>query len=130
MTSNTASFKKQFAAVIKRAGDKADSLVRKVVLDLGNSLIMRSPVDTGRFRSNWQLGVVNVNGDTSSAPGSDAHGRMAMMLQGWTANQTIYITNSLPYAQRLEYGWSKQAPQGMVRLTVADYTKMLREAAS
>ncbi|NBT33816.1 MAG: hypothetical protein EBT13_18445 [Rhodobacteraceae bacterium] len=32
----------------------------------------------------------------------------------------IYIQNNLPYANRLENGWSGQAPQGMVALTVAE----------
>ena len=32
----------------------------------------------------------------------------------------IYIQNNLPYANRLENGWSNQAPAGMVALTIAE----------
>jgi hypothetical protein len=34
---------------------------------------------------------------------------------GWPV---IYLQNSLPYALRLENGWSKQAPGGVLALTV------------
>jgi hypothetical protein len=34
---------------------------RKVCLDLHKSLVMKSPVDTGRFRANWQVGVGAIN---------------------------------------------------------------------
>lgn len=32
----------------------------------------------------------------------------------------IYITNGAPYAQRIENGWSDQAPIGMVRISVLE----------
>lgn len=33
---------------------------------------------------------------------------------------TIEIANRLPYAERVEYGWSTQAPNGMLRLAILD----------
>jgi hypothetical protein len=39
------------------------------------------------------------------------------------SGQKIFLTNALPYAIRLENGWSKtQAPQGMVKLSLAEIT--------
>ena len=35
----------------------------------------------------------------------------------------IYIQNNLDYALKLEYGASKQAPQGMVRINVERFAK-------
>ncbi len=32
--------------------------------------------------------------------------------------QPIWITNNMPYALRLEQGWSQQAPTGMVAITI------------
>lgn len=40
----------------------------------------------------------------------------------------VYLTNSLPYAQRLEHGWSKQAPRGMVRLSAIEFKRFVRQA--
>ena len=42
---------------------------------------------------------------------------------------TIYLVNNLPYAVRLEYGWSKQAPAGMVRITAAEFQSIVDDAA-
>lgn len=111
-----------------RAGDKAEMVVRKTALELQSGMIERSPVDTGRFKSNWACGVGAVNTDTSAAPGTDAEGRARTVLEGWKPGQTIFLTNSLPYAARLERGWSKQAPSGMVRLTVQAYAQALKAA--
>ena len=37
--------------------------------------------------------------------------------------------NNAPYAQRIENGWSRQAPQGLVGLTVVMFQQIVREAA-
>lgn len=41
---------------------------------------------------------------------------------------TIWVRNRLPYAYRVEYGWSQQAPQGMMRTSVQKYKTFLDEA--
>jgi hypothetical protein len=35
-----------------------------------------------------------------------------------------YLTNNLPYIERLEYGWSKQAPGGMVRKNMQNFNRL------
>lgn len=115
----------------ERAGDKAALVVRRAALELQSGMIEKSPVDTGRFRSNFQCGIGAMNTDTSAAPeksGSSALGRTETTLQGWKPGQTIWLTNSLPYAARIERGWSQQAPTGVVRLTVQDYRQALARA--
>lgn len=116
----------------KRAGDKADLLVRKVAMDLGGQMIEKSPVDTGRFKNNWQTSLGGLNKSTSAgadASASQAVGALHAAVGAWNPGQTIFISNSLPYAQRLEMGWSKQAPAGIVRLTVQNYAEAVRKAA-
>ncbi len=39
------------------------------------------------------------------------------------------ISNDLPYAQRVENGWSTQSPNGMMRLGIADFPQLLEQAA-
>lgn len=125
---NNDEFRRDFGAMLARAGEKADLVVKKTALELQSSMISMSPVDTGRFKGNWQAGIGGVNPAIDSPPNSDAVGRTAVTLDGWKAGQTIYLTNSLPYAKRLEHGWSKQAPAGMVRLTVQNYARALAKA--
>ncbi len=127
---SNAVFRANFAKLLAKAGDKADMVVRRTALELQSMMIERAPVDTGRFKGNFQAGVGAANTDTSAAPGSDAKGRTATTLQGWKPGQTIFLTNSLVYARRLENGWSKQAPSGFVRLTVQNYSRALAKAVS
>lgn len=85
----------------------------------------------GRFRANWQYGEGAINTDTSQPPdasGNGSIGRIKVGLDGWTPGQTIFITNSLPYSLALEYGHSKQAPGGFVRITVADFQNFVTQA--
>ncbi len=37
------------------------------------------------------------------------------------------ITNSQPYAERVEYGWSTQAPEGMLRRSIAEFPSILEQ---
>lgn len=37
------------------------------------------------------------------------------------------ISNNQPYATRVEYGWSSQAPNGMMRRAVLEYPKLLND---
>jgi hypothetical protein len=39
------------------------------------------------------------------------------------------VYNTVPYATRLEYGWSRQAPQGMARRALMEFPQMLKDAA-
>lgn len=130
---SNAAFRRDFAALLAKAGDKAALVVRKTALELQSGMVEKSPVDSGRFRSNWQCGVGVVNTATDAAAektGTGAIGRTQAVLQGWRVGQTITLSNSLPYARRLEFGWSEQAPGGMVRLTVQNYSAALAKAVA
>lgn len=130
---SNAAFKRRFAAVLARVGDKAELVTRKTALELFSSMVQKSPVDTGRFRGNWQCGFGSINTSTASGEdksGAGAIGRANVVLNGFRAGQTIYLTNSMAYSRRLEYGWSKQAPGGMVRITIREYSGYLRKVAN
>lgn len=140
------SFARDLALLCQRAGDKAELVVRKTALDLYGQMIERSPVGNpdlwkspapegytgGRFKNNWQVGVGVLNDDTSrepSAQGGGALGAFDAAIRTWKPGQTIWMTNSMPYAKKLEYGHSKQAPGGMVRLAVQNYSQAIKKAA-
>lgn len=87
----------------------------------------------GRFKSNWLAAtgpaMNTATPETTDPSGSATRAAIQQKLEGWKPGQTIWVTNSLPYAQRLEYGWSKQAPGGMVRLSVQNYSQAIKKAA-
>jgi hypothetical protein len=122
-------FALDIANFARKARINIDVAHRKICLDLLSSLIKKSPVDTGRFRGNWQVGYMRINGATDSPDdknGGAAIGRGLSVLSSISVGGVVYLTNSLPYAIRLEYGWSKQAPNGMVRLTLIEHQSNLR----
>jgi len=76
----------------------------------------------GHARKNWQVTL----GASSSRelPGVDKAGSQAIssglnVITGIKTPTIAYIGNPLPYMERLENGWSKQAPRGMVAQAVA-----------
>jgi hypothetical protein len=94
-------------------------------------VVMRSPVDTGRFRGNWQMGIdeqpvgeLDALDKTGSTTVSEAENIAARAKIG----DDMYIVNNLPYADRLENGWSQQAPAGIVALTVAEWPGIVADA--
>jgi hypothetical protein len=85
----------------------------------------------GRFKNNWQtnLGAIDFRDNAPpNANGTGSRDRARDVLRSFRAGHTIFMTNSLPYAQRIETGWSSQAPRGVVRLTVIAYANALRQA--
>ena len=143
---------KQFAldisAFVKRAKSNMNQVVRKIVLDLGTRIVMRSPVGDaqfwknpppknylgGRFRSNWLYGETVMPQGTLLSIDPKGNATVVRILAGIkpdAAGKIHWLTNNLPYAQRLEYGWSKrQAPAGMVAITVVEYQSIVRNAAA
>lgn len=118
----------EFAALAK---DNTQQVVRKVAGDVLAKTVLRSPVDTGRFRANWVTTYGNPSYRTTAA--TDRSGQASILkgqgtIRRTPAGETIYILNSLPYAIPLEYGHSKQAPAGMVRLTVAEFQTFVDNA--
>lgn len=125
-------FATQIRNFANRTVEKNDQVVRKVALDLFSRIVLRSPVDTGRFRGNWQITLgapaegVLAQEDKS---GGTVLGRVRAALGSPVGATVIYLTNNLPYARRLEYGWSQQAPNGMVRITLQEFAQVLGAAA-
>lgn len=89
--------------------------VRTIALAMLQEIVLRSPVDTGRFRNNNIVSVVSpVYASTveTDASGAGTISRGAAAMSGLEPYTTVFIQNNLPYAQRLEDGHSKQAPPG------------------
>jgi hypothetical protein len=122
-------FELQLRRFAEKAGARADAAVRGVVLEFGARLIARSPVDTGRFRSNWFYGLNEADRTATQDTGQKAvQGLARMPVQA--GGQVHYLTNNLPYAWKLETGWSKQAPLGMVGITVVEFQGIVDDAAT
>lgn len=113
------------AAVLRKYSDRSDKFVRALALTGMTRLIEKTPVDTGRAKNNWNL--AKGAPDTDNLPagdypqtGSVALAQAAGEAGKLVAGDTLYMTNGLEYIPPLEDGHSKQAPAGMIGLTVAE----------
>lgn len=118
-------------AYTRKTDEDLNVMVRKIVFGVYYNIVIGSPVDTGRFVGNWQIGLGVVPSSQLAVLNKDrshqsAVGRAA--LEKAKAGGIIYIANNLPYALPLEYGHSQQAPQGMVRMTLANINTIVSGA--
>lgn len=127
------SFALDVSKFVEKAKKNPEKVMRQVSIKLFSAIIKASPVDTGRFRMNWMA-----SGGTPASRVTDATDKSGNIATG---NATSFVlkaadwreftlTNSLPYAQRLEYGWSQQAPQGMVRANISRFQQLINEEAN
>lgn len=104
----------------------------RVVTILANNLLQLTPVDTGLARSNYFVSVDNPSEELTDKTDGQIKGlERAVQAKRF---KIIWISNNLPYIERLDQGWSSQAPNGFVeqalRMTttqVQDITKGLLE---
>ncbi|MGY3038534.1 hypothetical protein ACVWWQ_000121 [Rhodanobacter sp. TND4EL1] len=86
----------------------------------------------GRLRANWNVSLAAPDTSTTDAvdkTGTATIGVGADVLANADGKQDIYITNNLPYAVSIEYGHSKkQAPAGMVRVSIAEFSQYIDKA--
>lgn len=113
--------------------DRADKLVRAVSLEAHGRLIRRTPVRTGRARGNWNVGIDKIERDVDENA-QDKSGRAALargqatILVDVEAGDRVFLTNALDYVRYLNQGSSKQAPEGMTAITVAEMRPLISRA--
>jgi hypothetical protein len=138
-----------FAKAVKvwsdKTGESVDDIVTATATDLARRVIQRTPVGEpslwksppppgytgGQAKGNWfaTLGApssaVGAPKDKTGAATIDQAAKVAINAAG----NIFYLVNNLPYIRRLEYeGWSSQAPQGMVRITVTEFNQSIKKA--
>jgi serine protease inhibitor len=116
---------------IEETEEKIDDCLQTIVLKLGENVVTLSPVDTGRFKGNWQLSIDTTTSASLLREDPDGYlalADMARTANSFTAGQVAYIQNHVLYGYDLEYGSSKQAPDGMLRITAARFVRIVNEA--
>lgn len=107
--------------------DELRTVIRQIALEATRRIVLRTPVKDGGARGNWQVAIGGAGGDTLERldpSGGAAVSAAAGALAAYAAVEgfpVIAIYNNLPYINRLETGYSDQAPAGMVAVTVAEF---------
>lgn len=139
------SFALDISAFAAKAKKNPEIVIRQVSIKLFRAIILGSPVDTGRFRMNWQ--AAGSSPETGTVAGVDKTGstsinKMASVIVGLKDWSEFTLANNLPYANVIEYGgypgegpnttggYSKQAPSGVVRVNVKRFNTLLAEEAA
>lgn len=95
--------------------------VRRVASMILQTIVMATPVDTGRSRANWRvsIGAPALNTIESTDPsGSSTISEGLSIINRLVSDTPIYITNNLPYIVPLNQGHSAQAPAGFVETAI------------
>jgi hypothetical protein len=118
------SFAEQMAQAQIVVREDMNRVMRHAIEEAGRRLIERSPVDTGRFRSNWRYGLTTPDLFANKVTNEwFVHNldEMPKDLLGFRH----FITNALPYGPALERGSSAQAPQGFAGLTAVEWPNIV-----
>lgn len=94
------------------------TVVVKIALDLHSKVSFRTPVDTGRARASWDV----KEGSPSEfvPPPGNYGGPKPVGAGGLKGEEVIFVTSAVHYVEFLENGSSKQAPAGMVDISIAE----------
>lgn len=106
------------------------------------AVVMATPVDKGRARSNWIVQMdapartaidAYVPGDKGSTAGPNsasaiAQGQAVIARYDGDRNSGIAISNNLPYINALNSGSSRQAPAGFIQKAVQAAVRQVRGA--
>lgn len=99
-------------------------IVKGTILATCSRIVKRTPVDTGRLRANWQASInTEASGELSKTDksGGSVINEASNKLASLQVMKDVYmLSNNLPYAGRIENGYSGQAPAGMMRISVAE----------
>ena len=118
---SVASFNADLKKFAKATDLELETVVRKVAFDVYKGITQKTPVDTGRAKANWNIGLGAIDSRITKNTTFQAN-----LPPKGAGKRPIYITNNLPYIGRLENGYSKQAPKGMVRLTMLTVQRSIR----
>ena len=104
-------------------------IAQKLAMEALNRVVMKSPVDTGRFRGNWTVAVGKQDLSTTTEvdpTGAKTIAKGSQIILGQNGPAVIWLSNNLPYAEALENGHSQQAPAGIVAVTYAELSSIVR----
>ena len=108
----------------------ADKLTKRITGEMLQQVVVATPVDTGQARGNWRVsvGVIDKKTDQTedkSGQGSISKG-IATIQSGGGIGKVVYISNSLKYIEKLNNGWSMQAPKNFMQISFMNVVNKYR----
>jgi hypothetical protein len=128
MAKNTL-FKAQIKKFAKLSAKTANEEVRKVALVGLSGVIEKTPVDQGVLKGNWNVGIdsadLSIDKSKQDKEGSSTYSEGGAVIGRFKNGDDIMISNNMPYANRIEHGYSPKS-SGMIRRTFAELKGWIR----
>lgn len=129
--------KDDFAAALDKfveiAKKKGTERLRRAGTEAVKRIVVRTPVDSGCCRGNWRVafGALDRTFDPNllDKSGGKTISACSARIKAAELGNDVFISNSTPYVEPLEYGFSRQRPEGMVRVTAEDIRGLLERGA-
>lgn len=121
---NGPEFNKRMRELGQRIAENALVAQRSAAMAILQAVVVATPVDTGRARSNWQVGL-GVGPQDQREPYDPGGQNITQTVRAGQAivdghlSGSIHIANNLPYINALNEGHSPQASAGFVERSVA-----------
>lgn len=124
-----------FAATVdawaKESQDRMERIWKMSSQELGSVANNGVPVDTGFARASFQastesMPAINASATNKSGGAVQANfGTISAVIASATLGQSIFLGWTASYILPLEYGHSKQAPQGFARIAAAQWPSIV-----
>lgn len=119
----------QLRAFAATTNERINFVHRNVSIRLFTAIVFDTPVLTGLARGSWNASMetpVRTLSERLDKTGRIVEKEIEVKIKADTS-KVAYLTSNLPYIIPLEYGWSKQQPEGMVRLNVMRFQRIVSE---
>lgn len=120
-------FSDQVKEFVIEARAVQDAALREAIIEVGQRTIDRSPVKTGRFRSNFRYALAARDAITTQVTNEFFVHNLDNLPKS-PSGFVHWVSNALPYGIYLENGSSKQAPNGMFNLTAMEWPAIVADA--
>lgn len=99
----------------------AEDQVKDIAGDIFRACVQLSPVYTGQYRASWRVSFNEAREDITPGglPQSPIRGASFRWPSGFHLGDTVVVSNNVEYAERIEHGWSNQAPFGVLNVATA-----------
>lgn len=126
-------FAAQVDAWVRKTQARMEAVFRESTQRVVSLAQSRIPVDTGFARASIQASLSEMPQINSSKQGEkgktygDSTPAIALVISNAKIGGAIYVGWTAAYVLALEYGHSKQAPSGFVRVSAQEWPRVVRE---
>jgi len=121
---------------VRQTEQRMAAVFRESTQRIIEQMQMRVPVDTGFARASIRVSTSEMPSIMPEFKGQEGRAysydgsAIVLIIAGAEIGETIYVGYTAAYAVALEYGHSKQAPTGFVRLSAQNWPQIVAEVSS